>query len=139
MTKVDYTTLPAMSLAVVGAAHLNRDRSNRKFEILLCEPGEPVDLQPEPKNRHDERAVAVYSSRGVQIGYLTAERCGRIGQLIRQGREIRAVFQSKATFGAWVRVAFDGEEPQVDTEGQHEPVDERGQEQDFWPDPVWPD
>ena len=67
-----------MSLAVVGVGFANRDGSNRQFAIAECDPGEPVELRPEPKNKADERAVAVWSARGVQMGYLTAERCGRI-------------------------------------------------------------
>ncbi|WPZ06613.1 HIRAN domain-containing protein [Pelagerythrobacter marinus] len=125
-----------MSLAVVGARYPNRDGSNRRFEILLCETGEPVDLRPEPKNKRDERAVAVYSTRGVQIGYLTAERCGRIGGLIREGRELQAVFQAPSPFGAWIRVAFDGEGPSVEDRGATEDAPE---EPDFYPDEIWPD
>ncbi|CDO35810.1 conserved hypothetical protein [Novosphingobium sp. KN65.2] len=133
-----------MSLAVVGARHLNADNSNRQFEILMCEPGEPIDLIPEPTNTFDQRAVAVFSCRGVQIGYLTAERCGRIGQLIREGREVQAVFQRQAQFGAWIRIAFDGEVPIVSVE---EPVDVSDRNEpggvdadpDFYPDEVWPD
>lgn len=74
--------LPAMSLAVVGARFPNSDGSDRRKEILLCVPGEPVELRPEPHNKADPRAVAVFSCRQVQIGYLTAERCGRISQLM---------------------------------------------------------
>lgn len=110
--------LPAISLAVVGVQHPNPDKSksNRRFETALCVPGDPVELWLEPRNRFDERAVAVYSSRGVQIGYLTAERCGRIGAIIREGREYQAVFQRTATHGAWIRVAFDGVVPVVAAE-----------------------
>lgn len=124
-----------MSLAVVGGRFLNADGGSRQFEIMLCDPGEPVDLRPEPKNPHDPRAVAVISARGIQIGYLTAERCGRIGALIRSGREWRAVFQAATNFGAWIRIAFDGEEPVVTGEvpGAQKP------QQDWWPDDVWPD
>lgn len=127
--------LPALSLAVVGAHHPNRNKSNRMFEILLCVPGEPVELRPEPKNKHDERAVAVFSSRGVQMGYLSAERCGRIGALIRAGREVHAIFQDKADFGAWIRVAFDGEEPALPAQR----TADADEEPDFYPDEVWPD
>lgn len=142
MTWAAETTLPAMSLAVVGADHANRDGSDRRFEILLCKPGEAVELRPEPRNRHDNRAVAVFSARGVQLGYLTAERCGRIGSLIGAGIEIRAVFQKQTPFGAWIRVAFNGEEPAVTLE---EPEGNAVREQrgafdhdtGFFPDPVW--
>ena len=135
MTQALNQPLPALSLAVVGVHHPNKDKSHRRFEIELCAPGEPVQLLPEPKNRHDERAVAVFSSRDVQLGYLTAERCGRIGALIREGREVRAAFQASAKFGAWIRVAFDGDEPRI-------PAAEKiGSEADdgFYPDESWPE
>lgn len=37
--------LPAISLAVVGVSHLNHDKSksNRRFEIALCKPGDPAE------------------------------------------------------------------------------------------------
>lgn len=134
--------LPAMSLAVVGAQYPNKDGSDRRYEILLCPPGEPVELRPEPKNKHDELAVAVYSARGIQIGYLTAERCGRIGQLMRLGREVTAVFQDKSKAGAWIRVAFDGEVPVVPLKPTN-PVAHHapgiGDDSGFYPDEEWPD
>jgi hypothetical protein len=99
-------------------------------------------LRPEPRNRRDRRAVAVYSGRGVQIGYLTAERCGWIGALIAEGREPRAIFQDKADFGAWIRVAFDGEEPVLPPpRPARAAVNDQGVDPDpgFEPDPDWPE
>lgn len=129
--------LAPISLAVVGVQFANNDKSksNRRFEIMLCAPGELVDLRPEPRNPADPNAVAVFSARGIQLGYLTAERCGRIGALIREGREVRAIFQGEADFGAWIRVAFDGAEPDLPLQREYEPPPE----QDFWPDEEWPD
>lgn len=103
--------LPALTLAVVGADYPNKRGPSRRFELQICQPGEPVELRPEPNNPADPRAIAVYSCRGIQIGYLTAERAGRIGQLIHQGLEIIAIFQEHARFGAYIRVSFDGETP----------------------------
>ncbi|WP_246346993.1 HIRAN domain-containing protein [Sphingomonas jinjuensis] len=100
-----------MSLAVVGADHPNKRGPARRFELALCLQGEEVDLVPEPKNPVDEHAIAVFSARGVQLGYLTAERAPWIGGMLKNGREIAAVFQAQASFGAWIRVAFDGEKP----------------------------
>lgn len=105
--------LPAMSLAIVGIDYPNRDGSNRRFALSLCEPGDAIELRPEPRNRKDANAIAVVSERGEQLGYLTAERAPRIGQLIRQGREVRAVFQGMRENRAWVRAAFDGNEPKI--------------------------
>src|SRR5687768_4168909 len=105
--------LPPMSLVVVGVDYRNADGSDRRQAIAACKPGEPVELRPEPNKRHDKQAVAVWSRHGQQLGYLSAERCGRIGALIRKGHEVRAVFQRADRAGAWIRVAFDGEEPVV--------------------------
>lgn len=132
-----------MSLAVVGAAYLNDDGSNRQFEILICAPGEPVDLVPEPKNKHDEHAVAVYSCRRVQIGFLSAERAPRIGALMAE-REVSAVFQRHAEFGAWIRVTFDGSPPSLTPAMLEAPAEEQTWgdhygEPDFYPDEIWPD
>jgi hypothetical protein len=127
--------LHQLSLAVVGADYPNKRGPTRRFEIAVCAPGEPVDLVPEPKNPADPRAVAVFSARGVQIGYLTAERCGRIGQLIRQGREVSAIFQQATRAGAIIRAAFDGAYPTLPADSQPpEP-----ESVDFWPDEIWPE
>ena len=84
-----------LSLHVVGANHPNADGSNRRFEILLCVPGEPIELVPEPKNPADPSAIAVVSARHIQIGYLTADRAPWIGSMLRNGRELQAVFQGR--------------------------------------------
>lgn len=135
-----------MSLAVVGVEYPNRDKakSNRRFEIALCKPGDPVVLVPEPKNPADPNAVAVFSDRGTQLGYVTAERCGRIGALIREGREVEAVFQQAAPYGCVIRVAFDGALPIVDANTKpiiRQPETTEGADPDFGfePDPTWED
>lgn len=102
---------PALSLAVVGADHLNKRGPTRRFEIALCLPGEPVELRPEPKNPADENAIAVFSERGVQIGYLTAERAPLIKAMLGRGDEVRAIFQEAVSYGAVIRASFDGEVP----------------------------
>lgn len=131
--------LAQASYAVVGADHPNpvkaKSKKNRRFEILLCAPGDPVELRPEPKNPADENAIAVVSQRDVQIGYLRAEVAPRIRQLILAGRELRAVFQGKAAFGAWIRVAFDGDAPVLPSaiEPGADP------DPDWYPDEIYPD
>ena len=136
--------LAAMSLAVVGVQYPNKDKSNRQFEIAVCKPGDRIELRPEPKNIADENAVAVYSERGVQIGYLTAERCGRIGSLMRDGADIRTVFQVQTPWGCWIRATFDGTEPVVDLNARPmKPQVPAGEgvdpDSDFYPDPEWED
>jgi len=135
--------LPAMSLQIKGLGFPNRDGSDRRFEALLCHPGDRVELRPEPKNKHDELAIGIFSERGAQLGYVSAERCGHIGQLIRQGREVQAIFQGQTDRGAWIRVAFDGEAPAVPEERAEAPQRSAASAQspapDFYPDEEWPD
>ncbi|WP_164521761.1 HIRAN domain-containing protein [Sphingomonas sp. ABOLE] len=111
-----------MSLSVVGADYANKRGPTRRFEIAMCIPGEPTELRPEPGNPADPQAVAVYSARGIQIGYLTAERAPWIGSMIRNGREMAAIFQAPTPYGALVRLAFDGDRPELPP--AHEPVQE---------------
>ena len=77
-----------LSLTVVGVDYANEDKakSDRRFETLLFARGEPVDLRSEPKNSHDKNAIAVFSVRGIQLGYLNAERAPWIGGKIKAGR-----------------------------------------------------
>lgn len=97
-----------LSLAVVGLDFLNADRSNRRFEQALCVRGEPVHLVREPRNRADPRAVAVISARGIQLGYLTAERCGLIGGWLDADVKHEAVFQEPGRAAAIIRARFGG-------------------------------
>lgn len=124
-----------LSLHVVGADHPNRGGGNRRFEILLCTPGEAVTLVPEPRNPVDPDAVMVLSGRGVQIGYLTADRAAWIVGMLRGGREVAGIFQQATPMGAAIRVAFDGAVPVlpkvVAVEADPEP--------DWWPDDIAPE
>lgn len=124
-----------LSLKVVGVHHLNKNGSNRRFETMLCSPGEAIYLRPEPKNPADPQAVAVFSSRGIQIGYLSAERAPWIGGIINSGRDVIAIFQHEATWGAVIRVGIDGAKPELPT---IRPATD-DQDIDFWPDYIPPD
>jgi hypothetical protein len=133
--------MPAeLSLAVVGAAHPNEDGSNRRFEILLCAPGEPVALRPEPGNKADRYAIAVFSARDVQIGYLTAERAPWIGRRMAAGADIRAVFQARTGYGGLIRASLDGREPILPRPAERDaPTPQPESDSGFWPDYLPPD
>ncbi|WP_380778032.1 HIRAN domain-containing protein [Sphingomonas sp. R86520] len=125
-----------LSLAIVGIDYPNKRGPARRFELEICRPGEPIELRPEPNNPHDEHAIAVFSCRGIQLGYLASERAVLIGTLRRQGHEAAAIFQALEPKVGWIRVAFDSEEPVLPAPKPHAP--EPGAD-GFWPDPVWDD
>jgi hypothetical protein len=105
-----------MSLAVVGLNYDNPDRSNRRFEMTLCSYGEPVQLVREPRNKADENAVAVFSVRGIQLGYITSERAALIARWLDAGEPCEAVFQEPGQSAAIVRARFGGGQPWVPPE-----------------------
>jgi len=123
-----------LSLAVVGADYPNRRGPGRRFEIALCSPGDPITLEREPQNPADPRAVKVLSERGVQIGYLTAERAGWIGSMIAEGHPLRVVFQRATAYGALIRANLEGDEPTLPVISK--PAE---QDEDFWPDYIPPE
>ena len=122
-----------VSLAVVGIDYPNKRGPARRFEVEMCSPGEPIELRPEPHNPYDEHAIAVFSCRGVQLGYLKSERAVWIGTLSRQGRAISGIFQGTTASAAWVRVAFDNDDPALPVVQPSKSVGE------FWPDEIYPD
>ena len=129
------------SLRVMGAAFPNRKGGgDRRFEILLCVPGEPAGLALEPHNPADPDAVAVHSARGVQIGYLSAERAPWIAGMLRGGREVRAIFQQALPGGAAVRIALNGADPVLPPAAAAPvPAAPAPDDSGFWPDPIPPD
>jgi hypothetical protein len=100
-----------LTLAVVGIDFPNADGSNRRSEAMMTLPGETVELVPEPKNKHDSNAIAVISPRGVQLGYVNAERAPYIGSRMSRGEDAEAIFQGLDGGSAFVRVRFGGGVP----------------------------
>lgn len=131
------------SLAVVGVGFPNKAKGpSRAFEIAICRPGDPVELRPEPKNPADARAIAVFSERDVQIGYLRAEHAWRIGKLAEAGHSATAIFQEATKYGAAIRVAFNGETPvlpDIPSEQEADSPTSFDEPADWYPDPEWPD
>ena len=123
-------------MAIVGVDYPNKRGPGRRFEIEICRPGEPVDLRPEPKNPADPRAIAVYSCRDIQIGYVRAEQAALLAKRLRVF-PTKAAFQGSMPWGAAVRVSFDGIEPSI-PEPQESNVNATVDD-DFYPDPDWPD
>jgi len=65
-----------LTTSIVGIDFPNEDKSksNRRMECMICAPGDVVELRLEPTNPYDDNAVAIFSERGVQLGYVSAER-----------------------------------------------------------------
>ncbi|MES3152931.1 HIRAN domain-containing protein [Sphingomonas faeni] len=98
-----------LTTSIVGIDFPNEDKSksNRRMECMLCAPGELVELRLEPTNPFDSNAVAVWSDRGVQLGYVSAERAPLIGKRMKED-EVAAVFQAMHGNGAYIRIRFGG-------------------------------
>ncbi len=138
--------MKALSLAIVGTQYPNKKGPTRRFELELLKPGEPIELRPEPKNPADENAIAVYSCRGVQLGYVASVRAVLLIGQFKAGATVRAVFQGFSHAGPWIRVTFDGSEPIVDlsnttrfTAPRHPVEQEAPDGHGFWPDPIYDD
>ena len=129
-----------LSLAIVGADHPKKRGPGRRFEIAMCKPGEPVELVPEPKNRHDENAIAVYSARGIQIGYVRAERAPLMLTHMRRGI-VAAIFQQPETWGCTIRVGLNGATPTLprDDSRAYDWPPPGSEDADWYPDEVYPD
>lgn len=124
---------PQITLPIVGVDFPNKRGPTRRFALELQRPGDPLELRPEPNNPADPNAIAVYSMQGVQIGYLPAERAPYVGLRLSRGHA-SAVFQGATVRGAFVRIAFDGEQPTLPP-----PSDEKSAFEDWYPDDVYPD
>lgn len=129
------------SIAVVGADYPNANGGNRRSEIAFCNPGEPLHLVPEPKHEHDEHAIAVYSARRFQIGYVASQRAVLLKKYMNDGHELTAVFQDIATWGAIARVGVDRAPTLPEPAADDDPEEPEGADVDppFEPDFIPPD
>lgn len=105
------STQHELTIAVVGIGYANRDGTDRRFAIAMLDPGTPVMLQLEPRNRHDKNAIAVIAPCGTCIGYLPAERAPWVGGKIRDSLEVNAIYQETNGTAAFIRVRIGGGEP----------------------------
>ena len=122
--------LSQITLPIVGIDFPNKSGPTRRFGIELLQPGDAIELRPEPKNPYDEHAIAVFSIDDVQLGYLPANRAPYVGQQIRRG-SASAIFQGAGARGFFVRIAFDGDVPVIP------PFKGADTEPDWFPDEIW--
>ena len=112
------------SLPICGERFDNEDGTSRQDELRRCSPGELITLMREPDNPHDHMAVAVYSCRGVQVGYLGRERACWIGSKMDRGylvagivHRVKGAHLAGSALGLVLRLNLDGEEPELPDEG----------------------
>lgn len=86
-------------LIATGERFRNADGRTRQEELALCRPGERVELRREPHNTHDRMAVALFSIRGSQLGYLNREHAAWIGALIDEREQVVATVHRIASKG----------------------------------------
>ena len=73
-----------LTLAVVGIGYANADKSNRRFEIELCAPGDPIDLRREPKN--STTSSPCRCSAGGASSWISHRRTGAVDRREDRGR-----------------------------------------------------
>ncbi|MDD1453111.1 HIRAN domain-containing protein [Sphingomonas sp. H160509] len=98
-----------LTTSIVGLDFPNEDKSksSRVMECMLCRPGEMVELRLEPKTPYDQNAITVWSRRGVQMGYVSAEHARLIGKRMDKD-EVSAIFQTMHRSRAYIRIRFGG-------------------------------
>jgi len=98
-----------LTTSIVGIDFPNEDQSkcSGRMEGMLCAPGDLIELRLEPTNPFDANAVAIFSDRGTQLGYVSAERAPLIGKRMKED-DATAVFQAMHGNGAYIRIRFGG-------------------------------
>ena len=71
------------TLSIMGECHY-------QDAIWHCRKGDRVILIREPKNPHDENAVAVFREDGEQIGYLPRDNAEWVARVIDGGKKVEA-------------------------------------------------
>lgn len=111
-------------LPACGERYDNEDGTSRQAELARCEPGDLIELVREPDHPHDPRAVAVFSARGIRVGYLSRDRAVWIGSKIDRGYDVRAIVERvkgatlpHSPLGLVMRLNMDGEAPELGPAG----------------------
>ena len=108
------------SLPAVGEWYDNEDGTSRQLELAECQRGEKLELVREPENPHDPHAVAIFTPRGIRVGYLRRDRALWIGAKIDRGYDVRAIVErikgrgiEGSALGLVMHINMDGEEPEL--------------------------
>ncbi len=96
---------------VVGESYRNSDGSDRQRIIARLQVGDPIVLVREPDNQYDSNAIAVCTTGGRQIGYLSRADAQRFSAKMDKGVVLKAVIRfigggtaNKPSRGVWLNV-----------------------------------
>jgi len=74
---------------IAGVTHKNADGTDRQKIIKKCKESDVLQLQREPNNQYDEKAIAIYQKK-YQIGYVTKNFSETLSPLMDNGSELFA-------------------------------------------------
>lgn len=90
------------SLPVVGTKYHPKALNSKEFG-----PCKPVCLVPEPDNKYDQNAIAVWSAdRQLHVGYIPSENTARLHKEIAAGRQFRCIVMWETTTARQRRVGL---------------------------------
>lgn len=110
--------------SVVGESHKNTDGTERqKIIAQQCVVGAYVKLIREPRNPYDKNAVAIHTSDGNQIGYLSRDDAVAIAKRLDKAESYdawvsrrRGGTKTKPSYGVVINVWFAGDRSTAEKE-----------------------
>lgn len=89
----------SFSVSIRGVSHKNNDGTNRQEIIKDLKIGQTVNLIADPMNKYDRNAVAVFTTTGIQIGFLPSD--ARDSSSLLRGEPIFATIQKLIGGNNW--------------------------------------
>lgn len=82
--------------------------TNFRPDIAEIEPsltvGAQFSLRREPRNEHDENAVAIYEKNGYHLGYIPKIKNEVLAHLLDAGKRLSAKLAAKEWNGSWLKL-----------------------------------
>ena len=84
---------------IAGTIQKNADGTSRQEILKKCSVGQSLELVRERNNPYDIYAVRLYSAPTEQVGYVTQNASGEVGELVDEGQKVEVII-SEITGGA---------------------------------------
>ena len=96
---------------IAGVSFKNKDKTSRQTVVKGLEPGQPLILKREKRNKYDKNAVAVHTTER-QAGYLPRHAAATVAPVMDHKVKVQCHVVSKGPadngmWGATVRVSWD--------------------------------